>query len=160
MRQPPSKKPACFSSGSFNFQLLFFSSAALLTPSPLRKFVSDKKVVAGCLAFENSSLGRRLLCCKHLFAAIGALLRTTAFSVWTLKNISKSGINIFPRQKDSNLFITSLKSGLRWGLNHNNESSLCYGCLCVVIVWKITQHRLYKQERGGGGKLPHLAYGN
>lgn len=87
---PQSKKPACFSSGSFNFRLLFFSSAALLTPSPLRKFVSDKKVVAGCLAFENSSLGRRLLYCEHLFA-IGALLRTTAFSVWTLKNILKSG---------------------------------------------------------------------
>lgn len=64
---PQSKKPACFSSGSFNFRLLFFSSAALLTPSPLRKFVSDKKVVAGCLAFENSSLGRRLLYCEHLF---------------------------------------------------------------------------------------------
>lgn len=40
---PKVKKPACFSSGSFNFRLLFFSSAELLTPSPLRKFVSDKK---------------------------------------------------------------------------------------------------------------------
>lgn len=94
---PKVKKPACFSSGSFNFRLLFFSSAALLTPLPLENSCLIKKVVAGCLAFENSYLGRRLLCCQHLSAAIGALLRTTAFSVWTLQNISKSGTNIFPR---------------------------------------------------------------
>lgn len=83
---PPVKNLLVFLVGRSTFGCCFSAALHCLPPLPLENSCLIKKVVAGCLAFENSSLGRRLLCCEHLFA-IGALLRTTAFRCGPRKTV-------------------------------------------------------------------------
>lgn len=134
---PPSKNLLVFLVGRSTFGCCFSAALHCLPPLPLENSCLIKKQLLAVQPLKILLWGGDC-CVVSIFLLSVLFCGLLLFGVDPEKQFSKSGINIFPRQKDSNLFITSLKSGLRWGLNHSNESCLCYGCLCVVSLGNYT----------------------